>query len=154
LAVVVEWHHGGVFDVNGLGRTLPRVRVQDDGLLLRPWFRRSLLVPWRSIKGVRIAPVDQWSGRGAAAGDHGCYMIQVKLAGQWRRVGGTRRVDHAVLPLAVREELFGERGSRPISELILHDRYEMIRTRWEKAGGRAGDEDDNWPRLQTGRSDA
>lgn len=72
-------------------------------------------------------------------------MVQVKLAGEWRRVGQVRRVRHSVLPPAVRESLFGERGSRPFSEVILLGGYEVIRTRWEQAGGEPGDEDDNWP---------
>ena len=135
-----------MIDVNRLGTVLPRVRVQDDGLLLRPLFGRSFLVPWTNVKGVRIAPFDQWSGRNAAPGDHGRYVVQVKLAGEWRRVGRVRRVHHAVLPLAVRDELFGEAGARPLGEMIVHSGYELIRTRWEQAGGKPGDEDDNWPR--------
>lgn len=137
-------HDDAVIDVNQLGRALPRVRIQADGLLLRPWFRRSLLVPWASIKGVRIVPLDRWSGRGASPGGHGHYMIQVKLAGGWHRIGHVRRVRHAVLPLALRENLF---GPRPFGEMILHSGYELILTLWTQAGGVPGDEDDNWPKF-------
>jgi len=139
-----------VIDVNRLGRALPRVRVQGDGLLLRPLFRRSLLVPWTRIKGVRIAPVDRWSGRNASPGEFGYYMVQAKLAGEWRRVGAVCRVRHSVLPLALRENLFGAGGSRPRSEMILFRGYELLLTRWQQGGGKPGDEDDNWPDLDRG----
>lgn len=129
-----------MIDVNRLGAVLPRVRIQADGLLLRPLFRRSLLVPWATITGVRIQPRDRWSGRDAQPGGHGYYMVQVKLAGGWRRVGAVRRVRHAILPLAVREELF---GSRPYQEMVLFRGYELISSLWRQAGGRSGDEDDN-----------
>jgi len=33
----------------------------------------------------------------------------------------------------------------PLSEAVLRDGYELIRTRWANAGGKAGPEDDNWP---------
>lgn len=116
-----------------------------DGLLLRPWFRRSLLVPWTRIKGIRIAPADRWSGKHAVPGGHGHYLVQVKLAGDWRRVGQVLPVRHAVLPLAVRERLFGEAGAWSSQEVTLFSAYHLIRTLWENAGGEPGDEDDNWP---------
>ncbi|WP_043511550.1 MULTISPECIES: PH domain-containing protein [unclassified Actinoplanes] len=137
-----------MLDVNRLGPVLPRVRISQDGLLLRPWFRRALLVPWARIKGVRITPADRWSGKNAVPGGHGYYMVQIKLAGDWRRVGQALRVRHSLLPLVVRERLFGERGSWSSQEVILFSGYETIRILWENAGGESGDEDDNWPRIK------
>jgi hypothetical protein len=133
-----------VLDVNRLGPVLPRVRMSRDGLLLRPWVRRPLLVPWTSVKGIRIAPADRWSGKNAVPGGHGHYMVQVRLAGEWRRVGQVVRVRHSVLPPADRERLFGT--ARTSQEVTLFSAYELIRTLWENAGGEPGDEDDNWPR--------
>src|SRR4051812_32494062 len=74
------------FVADWLGPVVPRVRMSREGLLLRPWFRRSLLVPWTRIKGVRIAPADRWSGKNAIPGDHGRYMVQVKTG--WRLAAG------------------------------------------------------------------
>jgi hypothetical protein len=145
--VAVRGHDGVVLDINRLGPVLPRVRMSRDGLLLRPWFRRSLWVPWTRIKGVRIAPADRWSGKNAIPGGHGQHMVQVKLAGAWRRVGHVLRVRHSVLPVAVREGLFGEAGAWSSREVTLFSAYELIRTLWENAGGEPGDEDDNWPRA-------
>ncbi|WIM98204.1 hypothetical protein ACTOB_001792 [Actinoplanes oblitus] len=135
-----------MIDGNRLGPVLPRFRVRDDGLLLRPRLRRPILISWTKLNGVRIAPADGWSGRNASPGSRGYYALQVKLAGEWRRLGGRHRVHHAVLPLAVREAALGERNAPPPDEQALHTAYEMIRTRWEQAGGTPGDEDDNWPR--------
>jgi hypothetical protein len=135
-----------VLDMNRLGPVLPRVRISRDGLLLRPWFRRPLLVPWTRVKGIRIAPADRWSGKNAIPGGHGHYMVQVRLAGDWRRVGQVLRVRHSVLPLAVRERLFGAAGAWSSQEVTLFSAYELIWTLWENAGGEPGDEDDNWPR--------
>ncbi|MGW4942090.1 PH domain-containing protein [Actinoplanes sp. NPDC004185] len=135
-----------MLDLNQLGPVLRRVRIARDGLLLRPWLRPSLLVPWSKIKGVRIAPADRWSGKDAIPGGQGSYMVQVKLAGVWRRVGHILWVRHSVLPLVVREELFGEADAWSSQEQILFSAYELIRSLWENAGGEPGDEDDNWPR--------
>ena len=131
----------------GSGRPLPRARLRDDGILLRPRFRRSAFVPWTKIKGVRVAPADRWSGPAAVPGQDGYYMVQVRLAGEWRRVGEICRVHHSVLPYAVREKLFGEERSRPYEEVVLLQGYELVRTLWQRAGGKPGDEDDNWPPL-------
>ncbi|MCU7725204.1 PH domain-containing protein [Actinoplanes sp. KI2] len=133
--------------LSGRGRPLPRVRIQDDGLLLRPLFGRSSFVPWTKIKGVRTAPADRWSGPNASRGQDGYYMIQVKLAGEWRRVGEIRRVEHTILPPSVRENLFGPRHALPAREVGLLTGYELIRYRWVAAGGKPGEEDDNWPPL-------
>ncbi|WP_030441762.1 PH domain-containing protein [Actinoplanes subtropicus] len=134
--------------LSGRGRPLPRVRIRYDGLLLRPLFGRSSFVPWTKIKGVRTAPADQWSGPNASRGETGYYMVQVKLAGEWRRLGDIRGVQHTVLPPAVREELLGPRGALPASEVALLSGYEFIRYLWENAGGKPGEEDDNWPPLR------
>jgi hypothetical protein len=131
----------------GRGRPLPRARLQDDGILLRPLIRRSSFVPWTKVKGVRVAPADRWSGPAAVPGEHGYYMVQVRLAGEWRRVGDICRVRHSVVPYAVREKLFGERRSRPYAEVVLLRGYELVSTLWQRAGGTPGEEDDNWPRL-------
>lgn len=128
-------------------RTSPApVRSSRDGLLLRPWFRRPLLVPWTAVKGVRIKPADRWSGRNAVVGSHSRYMIQVKLAGEWRRVGRILEVRYPLVPQAILESLFGAEAVEPTGEAALFSAHELIRSLWEDAGGEAGDEDDNWPR--------
>lgn len=139
-----------MLDINRLGPVLPRVRLSPGGLLLRPWFRRPLLVPWTRIKGVRIAPANRWSGKNAVPGDHGSYLVQVRLAGEWHRVGPVLWVRHSVLSLAVRERLFGAAGAWSAQESALFGAYQQIRTLWENAGGEPGDEDDNWPRFGPG----
>jgi hypothetical protein len=140
-----------VLDLNRLGPVLPRVRMSPAGLLLRPWFRRSRLVPWTKINDIRIAPADRWSGHAAVPGSHGRYMVQVRLAGDWRRVGHVLRVRHSVLPTAVRQELFGAAGAWTTQESTLFSAYRQMRALWENAGGKRGDEDDNWPGPAVGR---
>jgi hypothetical protein len=134
-----------VLDVDRLGPVLPRVRIRPDGLLLRPWFSRPLLVPWTTVKGVRIAPAGRWTGPGAAPGTRPSYMVQVRLAGRWRRVGRARRVRHSMWPAGVREFLLGPGRAHTAEERILFQGYELIHTWWRNAGGTPGDEDDNWP---------
>jgi len=134
-------HDGRVTDVNRLGPVLRHVRLQPDGLLLLPlWSRPELLVPWTRIKGVRI-----WPG----LGDHPLgrryrYAIQVRLAGEWKRVGRTLPVRHSVWPDDVREFFLGPHNVRTPDERRLLRAYELVRTLWEQGGGTSGDEDDRW----------
>jgi hypothetical protein len=128
------------------GSRLARVRVQRDGLLLRPWFRPSRLVPWTRIKGVRIAPLRRWPGPGGAPGGRSFYAVQVRLDGEWRQVGRTQRVHHSIWPADVREFFLGPQRRLTLAERILLQGYEFLRSAWEQGGGTPGDEDDNWPR--------
>jgi hypothetical protein len=102
-------------------------------------------VPWTAIKGVRIQRTRDWGRYDPMPGGHSYYMVQVLLAGQWRRVGQVQPVRNAILPRDLREALFGEEGAMPMSEKILRQGYELIRSRWERGGGKDGPEDDNWP---------